>query len=100
MLQLVISLLPTLVSLIHTVEGQNLAPGNGPAKQQSVLDLLKALLEAIIPQEAVKIEAILNTVSTLIPMIVQVLNVFGWNSTLLQQAAVILSPTQPPAPVV
>lgn len=99
MLQLLISLLPSLISLIHVAEVQNPAPGNGAAKQQSVLDMFKAILEAVLPDQAPKIEAVLAAVQPLIAVVVSISNAFGWNSKLLQQAAVRVVPTQAPAPV-
>lgn len=100
MLQLLISLLPSLISLIHVQEAVQPAPGHGAEKQQNVLDLLKAALETILPTQAPQIEAILSAVVPLIKMVVAISNAFGWNTKLLQQAATLVVPVQPPAPVV
>lgn len=100
MLQLLVSLLPSLISLIHVAEVSNPALGNGAAKQQSVLDMFKVILETVLPDQAPKIEAVLAAVQPLIAVVVAISNAFGWNSKLLQQAAVLVLPKQMPAPVI
>lgn len=96
--QLLITLLPTILSLIHTTEATSPGPGTGAQKQQSVLDALRAILRGF-PALNSKVEPFLTLIPPIINVYVMLSNIFGWSPKVAQLAQTLGSDIQAPAPV-
>jgi hypothetical protein len=73
--QLAIGLIPSIVDLVKQFE----LPGNGPAKAQAVLEIVKATW-LIVPEEVQKqlgLDKLEAFVTKVVPVIVTYLNAFG-----------------------
>lgn len=103
-IQLLVSLLPTLFGLVHTAEASAPAAGSGAAKQAGVFDALRLIL-AQFPALDAKVEPFLAVVKPIITVYVALSNVFGWNPAVAQLAAQLaadapaVAPATVPGPV-
>lgn len=74
-----LSLVPNLIEIVSSAIKQVEAPGNGVAKADAVIALVRASLEQLLPgnSTAEQIEMIIDYVRSIIPVLVSIFNITG-----------------------
>lgn len=74
---IILKLLPVIGNAVRAVEELEQSNGKGPAKLQVVIGIVRSIYEAAEPEAAVKFDALIATVTTVVGSLVNFYNAIG-----------------------